>query len=144
MLKSIDPIISAPLLSVLAEMGHGDEIVIVDTNFPAHAMARRLVDMPGIAAPRVLAAVLTLLPLDTFVPSPAATMRPIDPRDASAIFGEFQLACDAAEGRAVAIEAVDRFAFYDRARAAYAIVQCGERRLYGNIILTKGVVRPGD
>ncbi len=142
MLKNIDPIITAPLLSVLKEMGHGDEIVIVDTNFPAYSVGERVIHMPGLEAPRVLQAILSLMPLDTFVDSPAATMRPIDPKDASAIFQLFQGACDSAEGTAVSIEAIDRFAFYDRAKKAYAVVQSGERRLYGNIILKKGIIRP--
>jgi L-fucose mutarotase len=142
MLKNIDPILSAPLLTALKEMGHGDEIVIVDTNFPAYEMGRRVIHMPGISATRTLKAILSLMPLDTFVDAPAATMKPIDPKDASAIFAEFQHECDAAEGRAVRIDAIDRFAFYERARKAYAVVHSGERRLYGNIILKKGVIRP--
>ncbi len=142
MLKNIDPIITAPLLSVLKEMGHGDEIVIVDTNFPAYSVGALVIHMPGLEAPRVLQAILSLMPLDTFVDSPAATMRPIDAKDASAIFQLFQSACDSAEGTAVSIEPIDRFAFYDRAKQAYAVVQTGERRLYGNIILKKGIIRP--
>ena len=144
MLKNIDPIITAPLLTALKEMGHGDEIVIVDTNFPAYANAStfEVIHMPGLSATRVLKAVLSLMPLDTFVDKPAATMKPGDPKDASAIFGEFQAECDAAEGRKVSIEAVERFAFYERAKASYAIIHSGERRLYGNIILKKGIIRP--
>lgn len=141
MLKVIDPIVTAPLLGALMEMGHGDEIVIVDANFPLYSMARRPIAMPGLSATRVLEAILTLLPLDDFVEAPCATMTPVDRREAPAIFAEFQAACDAAEGRPIAIDSVERFAFYDRARAAYAIVQTGERRLYGNIILKKGVIR---
>ena len=99
MLKNIDPILTAPLLSILKEMGHGDEIVIVDTNFPAYSVGQRVVHMPGLDAPRVLEAVLSLMPLDDFVDSPAATMRPIDPKDASAIFDLFQRACDKAEAQ---------------------------------------------
>jgi L-fucose mutarotase len=142
MLKNIDPIITAPLIAALKEMGHGDEIVIVDTNFPAYAMAREVIHMPGLSATRVLKAVLSLMPLDTFVEQPAATMKPIDPKDASAILAEFQAECDVAEGRKVSIEGVERFAFYERAKLAYAIIHSGERRLYGNIILKKGIIRP--
>jgi L-fucose mutarotase len=142
MLKNIDPILTPPLLSILKEMGHGDEIVIVDTNFPAHSVGQRVVHMPGLDAPRVLEAVLSLMRLDYFVDSRAATLRPIDPKDASAIFDLFQRACDKAEARPVRIEPVDRFAFYERAAKAYAVIQSGERRLYGNIILKKGIVRP--
>ena len=142
MLKNLDPIISAPLLTALKEMGHGDEIVIVDTNFPAYAVGKRIIHMPGVSAPRTLKAVLSLMPLDSFVDAPAVTMKPIDAKDASAVFAEFQAECDAAEARPVTIEEIDRFAFYDRAKAAYALIHCGERRLYGNIIVKKGVIRP--
>ncbi len=142
MLKNIDPIITAPLLTVLKEMGHGDEIVVVDTNFPASSVGQRIIHMPGLEAKRVVDAILSLMPLDTFVDSPAATMRPGDPKDASAIFQQFQDSCDKAEGRKVSVEPVERFAFYERARRAYAVVATGERRLYGNIILTKGIIRP--
>ncbi len=141
MLKSIDPIITAPLLGALLEMGHGDELVIVDTNFPTYSVGRRVVEMPGMTATRVLEAILSLFPLDDFVDSPAATMRPRTPEDARVIFGEFQTACDAAEGRTITIEQVERFAFYERAKKAYVVIRSGERRLYGNIILTKGVIR---
>ncbi len=141
MLKNIHPSINPPLLAALGEMGHGDEIVIVDANFPLYSVARRAIDIPAISATDMLEAILSLLPLDSFVEMPATVMTPVDPKDASAIFDEFQNACDRAEGKHVEIESIDRFAFYERARKAYAIVQTGERRLYGNIILKKGVVR---
>lgn len=140
MLKGLHPAISPPLLAVLAEMGHGDELAIVDANFPAAANARRLVHAAGLGSPLVLGAVLTLLPLDTFVPSPAAIMTP--PEGRPPIAGEFQALLDAAEGRAVSIEDVERFAFYARVSTAFAVVATGETRWWGNILLRKGAMEP--
>ncbi len=143
MLKHFDPILSPELLFVLAAMGHGDELAIVDANFPAAALARKLIRMDGISAPRVLEAILSVLPLDDFVDSPAAVMQvPGDPDAVPEPVREFQVLADAAETKPVKITAIDRFAFYDRARAAFAIVATGERRLCGNILLKKGVIRP--
>jgi L-fucose mutarotase len=140
-LKGLHPLISPPLLQVLAEMGHGDELAIVDANFPAATMAKRLVHMPGLPAPHVLEAVLTLLPLDDFVESPAAIMQPAD-ATRPPVVAEFQTLLDRAASGPVRIEAVERFAFYQRATAAFAVVATGEARLYGNILLRKGVIRP--
>jgi len=114
MLKGIHPLLHAELLHTLAAMGHGDELVIADANFPAASMARRLIHTAGASAPDVLDAVLTLLPLDTFVVPAALTMRVIDE--------------------------LDREAFYARARAAFAVVRTTDLRPYGNILLVKGVV----
>lgn len=141
MLKGLHPALSPPLLLALAEMGHGDEVALVDANFPAASVARRaVVRLDGSDAVAALEAVLTLLPLDDFVPAPAAVMA--DPSGEPPVVAAFRAALAAAEGRAVEVEALDRFAFYDRARAAHAVVATGERRLYGNILLRKGVVRP--
>ena len=141
MLKGIDPILTGELLLTLQDMGHGDEIVIADANFPAFSVGQRVIATPGLDAVCVLDAILSLLPLDDFVTSPAATMAAVHPGAADEMLGLFQKSCDTAEGKPVSIAQVERFAFYDRARAAYAVVSTGERRLYGNIILTKGVVR---
>jgi L-fucose mutarotase len=141
-LKGIDPLLSPELLGILAEMGHGDELAIVDANFPAAAMARRLV---RIAAPatRVLEAVLTLVPLDDFVDAPLTVMEVVgDPGAIPETVREFHAAGNAAEGRAVGLARVERFAFYDRAKAAFAIVATNEARLYGNVLVRKGVIRP--
>ena len=140
MLKGLHPLVSPPLLGVLAEMGHGDELAIVDANFPAATKAKRLVHAGGLPAPQVLEAVLTLLPLDDFVECPAAIMTPPDGRPPVA--DAFQRVLDAAERRAVAIEDIERFAFYQRAADAFAVVATGETRLYGCILLRKGVIRP--
>ena len=141
MLRGIDPLLTPGLLHTLASMGHGDRIAIVDANFPGTANARRLHETPGIDAGAVLRAILSLLPLDDFIPDPAVTMQVVG--DAVAIpeavqdFTEILRAHDAP-----APATVERFAFYGLAKSAYAIVQTGETRLYGNIILAKGVIKP--
>lgn len=141
MLKGLDPLLGPDLLHVLAAMGHGDEIVLADANFPAAATARRLVRMDGLTATAVLRAVLTVLPLDTFVDAPAAVMAVVDDPDAEPpAVRDFQAVLDAAEGGVVTLARIERFAFYQRAAQAFAIVATGERRLYGNIILKKGVI----
>ncbi len=143
MLKGIDPLLGPELLEILAAMGHGDELAIVDANFPAAAMARRLVRLNGISAPRALAAVLSLVPLDEFVEKPATVMQVVgDPEAVPEVVAEFRKVADAAEGRSVAFESVERFAYYDRVRAAFAVVATGETRLYGNVLIKKGVIRP--
>ena len=143
MLKTISPLISPALLALLAEMGHGDELVLADANFPAATLARRLVRADGLAIPPLLEGLLRLLPLDGFVTHPAAVMRRVDaPQSDAPIWREYQTRLDAAEGRSVAMERLERFAFYERARASFAIVATGETALYGNLILKKGVIAP--
>jgi L-fucose mutarotase len=142
MLKGIDPLVGPELLLVLRAMGHGDELVIVDANFPAAANAKRLVRLDGADAPRVLKAILSLLPLDDFVEAPIAFMAVVgDPTATPEITKQFQKIAEEAERRPVTAERIDRFAFYERARHAYAVVATSERRLYGNVILKKGVIR---
>lgn len=139
MLKGISPLISPDLLHLLASMGHGDEIVLADANFPAATYARRLVRLPGVSAPAVLDAVLALLPLDTFVPEAAFTMQVVG--DASAVpeaVADFSAVLHKHGYPAAAT--LERFAFYERAAAAFAVVATGEARIYGNIVLKKGVV----
>ena len=142
MLKGIDPILSPDLLAILRAMGHGDEIAIVDANFPAAANAARLVRADGVSATHMVRAIASLLPLDDFVPAAAFRMAVTDaPDEVPHVVGDFAAAL-AAQGYRRPIEAIERFAFYDRARAAYAIVATGEARLWGNLILKKGVLRP--
>jgi L-fucose mutarotase len=139
MLKGISPLISPDLLHLLASMGHGDEIVLADANFPAVTYAKRLVRLPGVSAPAVLDAVLALLPLDTFVPDAAFTMQVVG--DASAVpaaVADFSAVLQQHGYPAAAT--LERFAFYERAAAAFAVVATGEARIYGNIVLKKGVV----
>lgn len=143
MLKGLDPLLGPDLLHVLAAMGHGDELVVADGNFPAASVARRLVRLPGIDAPRALRAILLVLPLDTFTPTPVAVMAVVgDPDAVPPPVREFQGIVDAAAGRPLRIETLERFAFYERARAAFAVVATGEPRPYGNILVVKGVVPP--
>jgi L-fucose mutarotase len=143
MLKHIDPILNAELLHVLASMGHGDELAIVDANFPAATMARRLVRLDGVSAPRALEAVLTLLPLDDFVEAPVTTMQVVGhPDETPETVREFQTVADTADSHPVKSERIDRFEFYRRSREAFAIVATGETRLYGCVLVRKGVVRP--
>ncbi len=143
MLKGIDPLLAPDLLRVLAAMGHGDEICLADANFPAEAVAgsRPLLRLPGVPGPRALEAILSVLPLDSFVGKPAAVMQVVgDPDAVPPPVRDFQMVLDRAEGRAVPIESLERFAFYERARGAFAVVATGEPRAYGNIILKKGVI----
>ena len=142
MLKHLDKLLGPDLLHALAAMGHGDEIAIVDANFPAASNARRLIRLDGADAPRTLAAVLSLLPLDDFVEAPLATMAVVgDPGMVPEVVELFVALARQSEDREIAAEALEREAFYERARAAFAIVQTGETRLYGNLLLRKGVVR---
>ncbi|MCI4666286.1 MAG: ribose ABC transporter [Neomegalonema sp.] len=143
MLRNIPPILSPALLYTLRAMGHGDEIVIADANFPAESIGPDCIRLDGVSATDALAAILTLTPLDKFVDDPALTMQVVG--DAAAIppiVAQFQTIIDATADHPAQIATLERFDFYDRAREAYAVVQTGERRLYGNIILKKGVIAP--
>jgi len=143
MLRGIDPILSPDLLRILAAMGHGDEIVIADANFPGESSARRLVRLDGIDAVRVARAVLGIMPLDSFAEDRAASMAVVgDAARIPPVVALFQKAVDEVADHPARIVPVERFAFYDRSRAAYAIIQTGETRLYGNLILKKGVIFP--
>ncbi len=143
MLKGIDPLLSPDLLAILRAMGHGDEIAIVDANFPAASAAKRLVRLDGVSATAALDAILSVMPLDDFVPETAWRMKVVDAADAELpIFAAFRAILAAHEGRDIDLAALERFAFYARASGAYAIVATGEARLYGNIILKKGIIRP--
>ncbi|MDR2657754.1 MAG: L-fucose mutarotase [Oscillospiraceae bacterium] len=142
MLKGISPLIPPELLKILDEMGHGDELALGDGNFPGTAMAKRLVRCDGQPIPALLDAILALYPLDTYVDAPVALMQvvPGDPvGDSPAIWADYR-AILAKHAPGVKIENVERFAFYERAKRAYAVVQTGEGALYANIILKKGVI----
>jgi L-fucose mutarotase len=143
MLKGIDPLLSPDLLATLRAMGHGDEIAIVDANFPAASTARRLVRLDGVSATAALDAVLSVMPVDDFVAEAAWRMQVVDAPDAEQpIFADFRQILARHEGDSGRLGALERFAFYQRARDAYAIVATGETQLYGNIIVKKGIVRP--
>ncbi len=141
MLKNIPSIISPDLLKILAEMGHGDEIVIADGNFPAASVAQRLVRLDGHGVPQILEAVLRLFPLDTYVERPVSLMA-VTPGDKTRpVIWEAYREIILKSGEPFSdFEYVERFAFYERARKAYAVVATGESALYANIILKKGVV----
>jgi L-fucose mutarotase len=147
MLKGIDPVLNAEVLGVLRAMGHGDDLILADTNFPSHSTARRTVHgrLLRIEAPaaRVARAVLSLYPLDGFVDDAAARMEVVgDPDQIPEVQREVQAEIDAAEGRAWPMIGIERYAFYDRAKAAYAVIQTGERRFYGCFAFRKGVIPP--
>jgi L-fucose mutarotase len=142
MLKNIHPLLNANVLTILAEMGHGDELAIVDANFPAVTMGRRVTCVSASASATV-DAVLTLLPLDDFVEAPATVMEVVGaPDEIPETVREFQISIDQAENKKVKMARIDRFAFYERAKSAFAILATGETRLYGCILIKKGVIRP--
>ena len=142
MLKGISPLLSPELLKIIAEMGHGDELVIADGNFPCASMARRLVRADGHAVPPLLDAILALFPLDSFVERPAALMSVV-PGDQTKplIWEEFRSILGRHEPGFKDFEMVERIAFYARSKEAFAVLATGETALYANIILKKGVVR---
>lgn len=142
MLKNIPPLLGPDLLHVLRAMGHGDEIAIVDANYPADSAGPELVRMDGVSANDVLDAVLSVMPLDTFVPEQAFGMAVVDdPAARVETHRDFQRIIDRHE-EGMTLAMLERFAFYERVHTAFAVVQTGERRLYGNIILKKGIIRP--
>ena len=148
MLKTIDPILSADVLHALRAMGHGDDVVICDTNFPADSVARqsvlgRLLHLDSVTAGRAARALLSLMPLDAFVEKPALRMEIVgQPDEVPAVQAEVQTEVDAAEGRSWPMGSVERFAFYDLAKRAYCVIQTGERRFYGCFVFKKGVIAP--
>ena len=148
MLKGIDPRLNAEVLHALRAMGHGDTLVIADSNFPAESVARQtilgdLLRMDNLTAAEAVQAVLSVLPLDTFVDDFAGRMEMVDaPNDLPAVQSAVQVEIDHAEGRPRPMIGIERFDFYDRARNAYAVIQTGERRFYGCFIFRKGVIPP--
>jgi L-fucose mutarotase len=143
MLKGLDPLIGPDMLHMLASMGHGDSIVIADANFPSVSVGRRLARLDGVGTPEALRAILTVVPLDQYVEAPVAVMAVVgEPHTILPIFTEVQGIAEAAEARDVMIERVERFAFYERAKEAFGVVVTSETRLYGNIIISKGVITP--
>ncbi len=142
MLRNIDPILSPELLYALRAMGHGDEIALVDSNFPAESIGPSCIRADGSTNSQILKAVLTLMPLDTFVSAPAHCMQVVDdPQAVPDAVKDFQVIINETADEPRDIQSLERFAFYERAAKAFAVVQTGERRLYGNIILTKGVIK---
>lgn len=148
MLKGLDPRLNADVLHALAAMGHGDTVVLVDTNFPADSVAAgtvcgEVLRMENLTLTEAAEAVLSVLPLDSFVEDHAAHMQVVgSPGDFPEVLVEVQAVIDAAEGQPRPMVGHERFAFYDAAREAYAVIRTGERRFYGNVIFRKGVIGP--
>ena len=136
MLKNVDKLLTGDLLKVLCDMGHGDELVIADANFPADALASRLIRLPGIDGVRVAEAVLSVFPLDTYS-SPAFIMDMTEGDKQSMPEPEIWKDYERLTG---GVEKLERYEFYERAKKAYAVIATGEERQYGNLILVKGVV----
>lgn len=142
MLKNIPPILGPDLLGILRAMGHGDEIAIVDANYPADSAGPALIRLDGVSATDALEAILTLMPLDTFVDDAAFCMQVVgNASKREPVMDQFESILKQHEPE-MHLASLERFAFYDRVKQAYAIVQTGERRLYGNILLKKGIIRP--
>ncbi|WP_153101946.1 RbsD/FucU family protein [Paraburkholderia hayleyella] len=150
MLKNLNPLLNADVLHVLRAMGHGDDLVICDANFPGAAVARSTVvgqalRLDGANTVEVLRAVLSVLPLDTFVDCPAWRMEVVgEPDTLPQVQREALIEIEAAEGRAVKLAGLERFAFYERAGKAYGVIVTGEQRGYGCFILRKGVLLARD
>ena len=148
MLKGIDHRLTADVLHALRAMGHGDLLVVAATNFPADSVARatvlgRLLRMDNLSSAQAIDAILSVLPLDTFVDDFAGRMEIVgEPATVPPVQMEVQAALDRADGREARMVPIERFAFYDKARAAYAVIQTGERRFYGCFALRKGVIPP--
>lgn len=143
MLKHVPPILSPELLLVLMQMGHGDEIVIADGNYPSESNAQRILRADGHGAVPLIEAILKFLPVDTFVDDVAVVMRPVDRQAPEPpIWAEFRRLLREGEGRDIPLTTIERDAFYHRSRSAYAILATGETALYANLIIKKGVVAP--
>jgi L-fucose mutarotase len=148
MLKGIDNRLNADVLYALRAMGHGDVLIVCDTNFPADSIARdtalgELLHMDNLSAAQAVEAILSVLPLDTFVEDFAGRMEVVGkPNELPPVQQEVQAAIDKADGREARMVGIERFAFYDMARDAYAVIQTGERRFYGCFMFRKGVIPP--
>jgi L-fucose mutarotase len=148
MLKTIDPLLNADVLYALRAMGHGDRLVICDTNFPADSIARQtvfgeLLRIDNVSAARAAQAVLSVMPLDTFVEDAAVRMEIVGaPTEVPPVQQEVQAVIDRAEGKSWPLVGVERHAFYERAKNAYCVIATGERRFYGCFLFTKGVIPP--
>jgi L-fucose mutarotase len=143
MLLGIDPLLGPECLAALRAMGHGDSLVLADANFPASSSAQRLLRMDGASLGQALRAVLSVLPIDDFEPEPLRSMMVVGrPEEVPPIVREMQGIVERMVPGAPRIAPVERFAFYELARRAYAVIATGERAFYGNLILRKGVVPP--
>lgn len=148
MLKNIDPALNADVLYALRAMGHGDTLVIADTNFPSDSIARqttlgKLLRIDNVSAARAFEAVLSVLPLDTPLQPSVGRMEVMGaPNDLPEVQKEVQGAIDRAEGQSAPMYGIERFAFYEKAKQAYCVITTGETRFYGCFLVTKGVIPP--
>jgi L-fucose mutarotase len=148
MLKGIDPRLNADVLYALRAMGHGDYLVLSDTNFPSDSVARetrirRLLRMENLTSAEAVEAILSAMPLDTFIDNAAERMEIVGkPKEVPPVQKEVQKVIDKAEGKSWPLKSIERFAFYEKAKKAYCVIQTGERRFYGCFVLTKGVIAP--
>ncbi len=140
MLRGISPLLSPDLLDALYRMGHGDEIVLADAHFPAETISRRVIRADGLSVPALLSAILPLFVLDPYVGDPIVMMSAVEGDTLDpAVLASYRTAIEADAPAAPATTFIERFAFYERSKGAYAVVQTGETVKYGNIILKKGV-----
>jgi L-fucose mutarotase len=148
MLKNISPLLNADVLYALKSMGHGDYLILSDLNFPSDSIARqtvlgKLLRMENTTSAEAAGAVLSLMPLDTFIDNAAERMEIVgSPDELPDVQQEVQTAIDKAEGKHWPLKSIERFAFYEKAKKAYCVIQTGERRFYGCFVLTKGVIPP--
>lgn len=140
MLKGVPSVLSPELLKIMAEMGHGDELVIADGNFPGASMGKRLVRADGHGVPEILDAVLKFMPLDKYVDKPVALMEVVKGDDVVPVIWDEFKDIIAKHEPDTKIEFMERFDFYERAKNAYAVVNTGEQAIYANVIIKKGVV----
>ena len=145
MLQGISKLLTGDLLKALCDMGHGDELVIADANFPGERVARRLIRLPGISGTELLRAIAPLIPLDAYSPAPALVMQLTDSDRAKgmpdpAIWGDYEAILRQNYGADTRVNTIERQAFYERAKTAYLVIQTGEERIYGNLLLAKGVI----
>jgi L-fucose mutarotase len=148
MLKGISPLLNAEVLFALRAMGHGDDLIVADTNFPSDSVARQtdlgeLLRIDNVSAAEAVAGILSVMPLDSFVDDSAARMEIVGcPEEVPPVQQEVQQAIDSAEGKSWPMVPIERFAFYERAKQAYCVIQTGERRFYGCFAFRKGVIPP--
>jgi L-fucose mutarotase len=142
MLKGLNPLLTPDLIFALRAMGHGDEITIVDGNYPAESAGPDVARIDGANATDVLDAVLSVMPLDDYAPEACWCMDPGPGVEEPPIFAQFRAIIAKYESASFTLKPIERFAFYAKASGSFSIVATGEPRLFGNIILKKGVIRP--
>ncbi|WP_298887408.1 RbsD/FucU family protein [uncultured Bradyrhizobium sp.] len=148
MLKGINPLLNADVLYALRAMGHGDRLVVCDTNFPADSIARQtvfgeLLRIDNVSTAKAIEAILSVMPLDTFVDDAAMRMEIVgQPQEVPPVQREVQAVIDRAEGKSWPLVGVERHAFYEKAKTAYCVIATGERRFYGCFLFSKGVIAP--